>query len=66
MSGSKNSPENRIKASERMTRRLCECDRKCGSFISTKNMLVVMATAFAANGRLTKRRKYFIREHYGA
>lgn len=66
MSGSKNSPENRVKVSESMTRRICECDKKCGSLISTKNLLTVQSTSFLANGRLSKRNKYFIREHYGA
>ena len=66
MSGSKNRPENRVKVGEQMTRRVCECDRKCGGLISTKNMLTVVSTSFAANGRLSTRNKYFIREHYGS
>lgn len=65
MSGeSKNNPTNRVKAPEKLTRRLC--DDGCGQLIPAHNMITVMSTAFSPTGKISSRRKHFIKEHYKA
>lgn len=62
MSESKNNPSNRVKAPEKMTRRLC--DDGCGKLIPAANMTTVLSTSFNEHGKITTRRKHFIKDHY--